>query len=343
MTRQVLLRDRSVGFTVEDGETLLAAGLRQHLALPFGCQSGGCASCRVRLLAGEVEYPIAPPALSPAEIDAGYILMCLARARTDLQIELHQPPQLDELRPQKLPCRVIGKRMLAHDVIGLDIRLPRGKPFRYLPGQYIDFLLEDGRRRSFSVANAPAADLSAGQLELHLRVTPQGRFARWVLEEMPERAILHFEGPLGAFYVREDTQRPMVFVAGGTGFAPIKAMIERLVALGSPRPLHLFWGARAQRDLYLDELARSWGAAHPSVRYSPVLSEPGADWSGERGLVHEAVLRAYPDLSAHEVYLSGPPAMVRAGKSACVAAGLNPDHLYYDSFDYAFETWPSLG
>lgn len=338
MSHTVKLADRPVSFAITEDETVLAAGLRQHLALPFGCQSGGCASCRVRMLSGQVRYPVEPAALSPAEKAAGYILMCQARAETDLLLELHQPARLEELRPRVLPCRVTSKTLLAHDVIGLRLKLPRDARFRHLPGQYLDFLLEDGRRRSFSIASVPNGDW----LELHLRITPQGRFAHWVLHEMPDRAILRFEGPLGAFYVRDDSTRPVLFMAGGTGFAPIHAMIEDLLQHGSTRPLHLFWGARQQRDLYLDEEVRRWTQRHASLRYTPVLSEPEAGWTGASGFVHEELLRAYPDLSAHEVYMSGPPVMVRAGKLAFAAAGLDADHLFYDSFDYAHETWPAM-
>lgn len=333
------LAGRESRFTVDEGETILAAGLRQQFMLPFGCQSGGCGSCRVRLLQGEVEHRLPPPALSAAEIDAGYILMCLAQPTSDLTIDLHQPPQLESLRPRQLPCRALSREMLADDVIRFVVKLPKGERFDYLPGQYIDFLLEDGRRRSFSLANAPNGET----LEMHLRITPGGRFARWVQQEMPDRAILRFEGPLGAFYIREDSQRPLLMMAGGTGFAPLKAMLEGLFAAGLKRPLHLFWGARSRADLYLHALAEQWTTQHPLFRYTPVLSEPDADWRGETGFVHEAVLRAHPRLDGHEAYLSGPPAMVRAGKDAFVAAGLDADHLHYDSFDYAFETWPRQG
>lgn len=336
---QVYLADRPVSFEAAEGETVLKAGLRQHLALPFGCQSGGCGSCRVRLLKGEVAYPFDPPALSKAEVEAGYILMCLAQPKTDLTLELHQPATLDQLRPQQLPCRVIAKDMLAHDVIGLKLKLPKGRDFRWLPGQYIDILLDDGRRRSFSLASAPNGET----FDLHLRVTPQGRFTHWVLNEMPDKAILQFEGPLGAFYVREDSDRPMLFMGGGTGIAPIKAMIEDLVARGTQRPMHLYWGVRSQRDLYLTQWIAGWQEQHPALKYTPVLSEPDEGWTGERGFVHEALLRDYPALDGREVYISGPPVMVRSGKNAFIAAGLDADHLFYDSFDYAFETWPKLG
>ncbi|MFA5941244.1 MAG: 2Fe-2S iron-sulfur cluster-binding protein [Sinimarinibacterium sp.] len=340
MSRRVYLEGRPQSFEVEAGETVLQAGLRHHLALPFGCQSGGCASCRVRVLRGSVEYPFPPPALSAGEIDAGYILMCLARPSSDLVIDLHQPAELDAMRPRKLPCRVQSRQWLAHDVLGLTLKLPRDSGFRYLPGQYIDLLLDDGKRRSFSIASAPGGDT----LDLHIRVTPGGKFAHWAAHEMPERAILRFEGPFGAFYLRDDSQRPIVMMAGGTGIAPIHAMLQDILARPSfTRPLHLFWGVRAQRDLYLDARLRQWAAEHAGFRYEPVLSEPDAGWSGATGFVHEALLRQYPDLHGHEAYLSGPPLMVRAGKDAFITAGVDADHLFYDAFDYAFETWPALG
>lgn len=360
MTLSVHLARSDRRFTVEPGETILAAGLRQRLALPFGCRSGGCGSCRVRLESGRVEYPAAfaagPPALSDAEIKAGYILMCLARPKTDLELELYQPEGLDQMLPRTLTVRVAGHRALSHDVIELRVKLPKGEPFRFLPGQYVDFLLADGprpfesgsgaarqgphKRRSFSIANTDAGGL---MLEFHLRVTQGGIFSHYVQDQMPERTLLRFEGPLGAFYLRENSERPALLMAGGTGFAPIKAMLERQFQRGLARPFHLFWGARAQRDIYLDSLARQWVQQHANFRYTPVLSEPDAGWRGERGLVHEALLRAYPELAGHEVYMAGPPAMIHAGKLNFVKAGLDADHLFYDSFDYAFETWPGLG
>lgn len=336
MAHHVHLARSRLRFDVEPGETVLAAGLRQGLALPFGCQGGTCASCRVRLLEGRVEHAPDTRALSQAERDAGYVLMCQARPLSDLELQLHQPERLEQLRPRQLPVRLLERRMLSHDVVGLSVQLPRGEPFLYLPGQYVDFLLADGRRRSFSIANAPTP---AGTLEFHLRVTPQGWFAHHAQEQLAAKAILRIEGPLGAFYLREDSTRPVVMMAGGTGFAPLKAMLEQQFRAGLARPFHLFWGARSRRDLYLHALAEDWARQHPWLRYTPVLSEPDADWRGERGFVHEAVLRHHPDLHGQEIYMAGPPVMVHAGKQAFVQAGLDADHLYYDSFDYAFETW----
>ncbi|MEK6807063.1 MAG: 2Fe-2S iron-sulfur cluster-binding protein [Pseudomonadota bacterium] len=338
MSHQIHLAHSDIRFDAAENETVLAAGLRQGLALPFGCQSGGCGSCRVRCISGHVHHIQEPLALSEAELDAGYLLMCLAQPRSNLELDLYQPARLEELRPHQLPARVIEKRLLAHDVISLSLQLPKEPAFKYLPGQYVDFLLADGRRRSFSIANAGGTQ--SLQLDFHLRITPDGRFAHYVQNDMPGRTVLHLEGPLGAFYLREDSQRPVLMMAGGTGFAPIQAMLESAFASGTTRTFHLFWGARAERDLYLDTRAREWARLHKNFSYTPVLSAPDAGWVGERGLVHETLLKSYPDLAGHEIYIAGPPVMVHAAKHAFTEAGLDADHLFYDSFDYAFETWP---
>lgn len=326
-------------FSADAGETLLDAGLAAGLPLPYGCTSGSCGACRVRLDGGRIEHRAPPRALSAAERDAGYVLMCLAEPRSDLRLALHTPPDVAGLRPAIWPCRVAERRWLADDVIGLWLKLPRGdSAFRFLPGQYIDFLLDDGRRRSFSLAGTSPD----GLLELHLRVVPGGRFANWVAHEMPERAMLRFQGPLGAFYLRDDA-RPAIFIAGGTGFSPIKAIIEAALAAGDTRPMHLYWGARRRADLYMHDSVQAWQAAHPQLRYTPVLAEPDAGWQGAVGQPLALVATDYPDLGGHALYMSGPPAMVRAGKAMATAAGLDADHLYYDSFEDAHTTWPELG
>lgn len=326
---------------VESEETLLAAGLRQGLALPYGCQSGRCGSCRARLLSGNVESPPSAEAgLSAAERAAGYVLLCQARAQSDIELQMHQPAGGEGRRPRTITARVAGKRALADDVMELSLQLPNGIPFEYLPGQYVDFLLDDGRRRSFSIATAAAVN---GQLKFHLRVTPGGTFAGFVRDRLPPKSLLRFEGPLGAFYRRADLRLPMLLMAGGTGFAPIRAIIESALESPEQPPMHLYWGARTKADLYQNDLALNWAERHPDFRYTPVLSEPDSKWTGERGLVHETLLRENRRLDGHAVYLAGPPAMVHAGRKEFLAAELDPDHLFYDSFDYAFETWPALG
>lgn len=339
------LQGRSAPFAVAAGESILDAGLAHKLMLPHGCQSGSCASCRVRLLQGEVRYPFDPPGLSAAEIEAGFILMCLARPASDLLIELDQPADAATLRPQQLPCRVQSRRWLSHDVLGLTLKLPRRNPgdpaFRYLPGQYIDLLLDGGHRRSFSMANAPNGE----SLELQIRVTAAGRFANWAAHEMPERAILQFEGPLGAFYLREPSTRPLLMLAGGTGIAPLLAMLEQLLRDALTRPLWLYWGVRTAADLYLHERLMQWTTQHAGFHYRPVLSAPSADDLAANihalGWAHEQPLLEHSDLRSFDAYVSGPPPMVQAAKSAFASAGLPATQLYYDSFEDAHATWPA--
>jgi len=238
---------------------------------------------------------------------------------------------------RNLPCRVVHKRELSHDVIGLELMLPASERLQYLPGQYVDVLLRDGRRRAFSLANAPRED---DRLELQIRHVPGGTFSEYAFHHLKERALLRLRGPLGSFYLRKKDGGPIILMAGGTGFAPIKAIVEEALASGFPGKMHIYWGVRARRDLYLHDALGDWAAAHEGVEYVPVLSEPLAEdaWSGRRGFVHEAVLEDFSDLSPFTVYASGPPIMVRAGREGFLARGLDPARFHSDSFDYAYET-----
>ena len=241
-----------------------------------------------------------------------------------------------DIKARNLPCRVAKLERLSHDVIRLYLKLPETERLQFLAGQYVDILLRGGHRRAFSLANAPHDDR---YLELHVRHVQGGSFTDFVFSQMKEKALLRIEGPLGSFFLREDSRRPMIFVAGGTGFAPIKGIIEHALAEGVTRPMHLYWGVRARRDLYLHSLPRSWAEQHPQISYVPVLSEPEAEdqWSGATGLVHEAVLTDFADLSPYEVYTSGPPSMVAAVRQAFPSHGLDPKHLFSDSFEFAHE------
>ena len=219
------------------------------------------------------------------------------------------------------------------------LQLPKARTFDYLPGQYVDILLRDGRRRSFSIASPPSPD---NRIEMQLRHVPGGSFVSYVINEMPDCSVLRIQGPLGGFYLRDAPERPAIFIAGGTGFAPVRAMLMEALARGESKPLHLYWGVRAARDLYEDALARSWAQEHPNLRYTPVLSEPAAgdDWQGATGFVHEQVIRDFPDCSGCDVYLSGPPVLVNAAKRDLADRGLKPERTFYDAFEYAFVTWP---
>ncbi|MBD3619472.1 MAG: CDP-6-deoxy-delta-3,4-glucoseen reductase [Chromatiales bacterium] len=322
-------------FTCEDDETVLDAALRQGYALPYGCRNGACGSCLGRLLQGEVDYgAVKPPAINEKEIAEGKALFCQALPLSDLEIEVREIGAAKDIVIKTLPVRVIGLNRLNHDVMEMRLKLPATERLQFLAGQYIDILLKDGRRRSFSLANAPHQD---EYLELHLRHVPGGDFTDHVFNEMKEKALLRIEGPLGSFFLREDSERPVILVAGGTGFAPIKGIIEHAIAHGDTRPMILYWGARAREDLYLNDLAQDWADAHANISYVPVLSEPGADdaWEGRSGFVHEAVVADHPDLAGFDVYMAGPPPMIQAARAAFGERGLPDEQLYYDSFDYS--------
>ena len=323
---------------VKPEESVLEAALRQGVALPYGCRNGACRSCRARILDGAVHYPDGPPkALQPSDRDDGFVFLCAAHLRAGARIEVEEIDADRDIVVRTLLCRLVEKEILAHDVVALRLRLQEGERLRFLAGQYVDVVLRDGRRRAFSLASPPDGE---SLYELQIRHVPGGEFSGYAFEHLKPRAILRLLGPLGSFYLRKTPPRPAVLMAGGTGFAPIKSIIEDALNDGFAEPMHLYWGARARRDLYHDALARRWAREHGNFHYTPVLSEPTAqcEWRGRTGFVHEAVLGDFPDLSGWGAYLSGPPAMVSAARRTLVAQGLDPTCLHSDSFDYAFET-----
>ena len=338
-------------FLAETNETVLAAALRQGHALAYSCRNGSCATCKSRLISGSVDYgSYDEAALSTEEKASGKVLLCQAVPRSDLVVEARELAAASHIPIRLLPARVAQLERAAEDVMIVRLKLAAGTRLEFLAGQYIDILLKENKRRSFSLANAPQHDEF---LELHIRHVPNGFFTTQVFTSLKERDLLRFQGPLGTFFLRTDDpgrasaargrtpgaaeDRPIILVAGGTGFAPMKSIIEDALARGDSRPMHLYWGVRARGDLYRHALAESWQASRPGFRYTPVLSEPAAEdqWSGRRGWVHEAVIADYPDLSGAEVYASGPPAMIHALKKAVREHGLPDDQLYYDSFEYA--------
>ncbi len=332
MTYQVTLRGSGKQFQVPADKNVLEAALGQGLVLPYSCRVGSCGTCKARLLGGRVDYgKYEPSAMTEQEQKQGYVLLCQAHALTDLLIEAREVVAAEAVEIKLLPARVIKLERLCHDVMGLTLKLPSNQQFNYLPGQYVDILLRDGRRRSFSIANLPGT----GELQFHIRRVPNGFYTNHIFTTMKERDLLRLQGPLGTFFLREDSDRPMIFMAGGTGFAPIKAIIENTLALGLARPLYLYWGARAARDLYMDEFARTWAQSHAHIQYTPVLSDADKDWSGRSGWVHKAVLADHPDLSNFDVYASGPPPMIEAARDAFIQAGLSTDNLFFDSFEFA--------
>jgi CDP-4-dehydro-6-deoxyglucose reductase len=322
---------------VEEGETILDAALRAGLNLPHSCKGGHCSSCRARLREGRILYPRGRPlGLMEDEERAGYALLCQAHAADpDLAIEVREiRPPLPEVMVKSLPCRIERMHRLAPDVMAVFLRLPANEEFHFVAGQYLDIMLPQNRRRSFSIASVPGRD---ELIELHIRRVASGEFTQQLFAGMREKTLLRIEGPLGQFWFRRESSRPALLIGGGTGYAPLRSMLRDLLAVGDRRPLHLYWGARTREDLYEDEEVRAFCAAHPNLRYTPVLSDPQPDdrWTGRRGMVHAAALEDHPRLHQLDVYASGPPAMVEAVRHEFTARGLPAQQLFFDSFDYA--------
>jgi CDP-4-dehydro-6-deoxyglucose reductase len=330
---EVRLEPSGHTFTVAPGETILEAALRQGIGLPYGCRNGACGACKGVLKSGMLEYgEYQERALHPHEKAAGKALTCCTRPLTDIVFEVREVSGAKDLVIRTMPARVEKVDKPAEDVAVLSLKLPAGERLQFLAGQYIDILLKDGKRRSFSMANAPHDDRF---LQLHVRKSPNGAFSSFVFEQMKERAILRFEGPLGTFYLREDSDKPILFVAGGTGFAPIKAMIEHCFHAGIDREMVLYWGARSLKDLYMGALPGRWQQEHPNFTYIPVLSDPLPEdgWSGRTGLVHQAVLDDFADLSGYEVYACGAAGMTDLARKTFVEErGLPEDEFYCDAF-----------
>ncbi|HQR51151.1 MAG TPA: CDP-6-deoxy-delta-3,4-glucoseen reductase [Methylophilaceae bacterium] len=334
MSFQVTIQPSGHQFSIQDDETVLSAALDAGFNLPYGCRNGACGACKGKVLDGVIDYgDYQTHALSQQEKDDGKALFCCATPQTDLVIECREISVGGAIRARIMPCRVQKLEHVAHDVIVMWLKLPANERLQFLAGQYIEFLLKDGKRRAFSLANAPHND---DLLELHLRLIPGGQFTEYVFNEMQEKTILRLEGPLGSFYLREDSDKPVIFIAGGTGFAPIKGIIEHALHLKLQRDMRLYRGSLALRDLYLPELAPHWQAER-GIAYVPVLSDPRPedDWSGRTGLVHKAVLEDIADLSGYQVYCCGAPAMVEAAHKDFVAAGLPEDEFFSDAFTFA--------
>lgn len=339
MSHEISIKPSGHSFVCTDGDTILAAALAADLMLPYGCRNGACGSCKGKVLAGDFDYgPAQSSALSDQERALGLALLCCAKPHSDLVIEVKEVRRGSDIPIKRLPCRIESITKPAPDVAIVRLKLPANERLQYLPGQYIDFLLKDGRRRSFSLATPPGDDAF---LELHIRHLPGGLFTDQLFKEFKGREILRFEGPFGSFYLREEARKPIVFVGGGTGFAPIKAMIEHALAHRDARPMTLYWGVRAKRDLYLPDLPAQWHLTNPGFHFVPVLSEPAAgdDWTGRVGLVHQAVLDDFADLSGYQVYACGGPAMIDAARLAFTTArGLPSDEFFADSFTLAAAT-----
>jgi len=336
MTYHVNVQPSGHSFEIEENEFILDAALRQGVSFPYGCRSGACGTCLGNVISGEIEYPDGlPVTIMEHEHKQGKAVFCVSVAKSDLTLEVKEVSNEDDIEIKTLPARVSSLRKLSEDVMEMTLKLPETERLAFRAGQYIEIILRDKSRRAFSIANSPSND---EVLELHLRHIEGGKFTDHVFNEMKEKALLRFEGPFGHFYIRDNSNRPLILIAGGTGFAPIKAMLEQLIEESDTRPVHFYWGVRTKSDLYRNDLAEKWAFQHKHIHYTPVLSEvqeDNKDWQGRTGFVHTAVMDDFDDLSGFDVYMAGPPIMIEAAKEGFTKQGLPEDQLFSDSFDFA--------
>ena len=332
MRHRVEIKPSEHQFYVESNETVLDAALRQGVNLCYGCRNGACGACMGKVLQGELHYDEDPIALSDDDKENNMALFCAAMPNSDLTIEVEELDLDSVIEIKTLPCRVHKMNRLADDVMQLFIKLPSSERLQFLAGQYIDILLEDGRHRSFSIANAPHNDEF---LELHLRLIEDGLFTPKVFNSMQEKDLLRIEGPHGSFFYHEDSEREIILMAGGTGFAPIKGIMEHLIEEKVTRPVHLYWGARSEADLYLKEMAETWAEQNENIKFIPVLSAADSHWTGHTGYVHQTVLADFDDLSTFDIYVCGPPEMIVAARKEFQTKGMGVASFHFDSFDFA--------
>jgi len=327
MTFQTTIQPSGYHFPIEEHETILEAALKHGYTLPYSCREGACGVCKGKITEGQVDHGnYLGSALTDMDKAAGMTLFCCARPKSDLVVECPTAGKIGDIPVRILPCRVRKMTRLADDVMALQLELPMGERLCFAAGQYISLLPKDQKPRNFSLANAPH---NGEFLELHIRKVEGGAFTQYVFNEMKERDILRFKGPLGEFRLCEDTDKPVIFVADGTGFAPVKSMIEHALNIGLQRSMHLYWGGRRPADLYMLEEARQWESS--GIKFTPVLSAalPEDDWQGRTGLVHQAVLNDFNDLSAHEIYACGTPSMVEAARRDFTAQRGLPDASFF--------------
>ncbi len=317
-------------FPIDADETVLEAALEHGYVLPYSCRNGACGVCKGKILEGSVDYgnPQAY-ALTEEEKSAGMVLFCCAKPLSDLVIESHEVSRVQDIPVKMLPCRVEKMVKVADDVMVIFLKLPTNERLQFLAGQYIDILQKDDKPRSFSLANAPHDD---ALLELHVRNIAGGTFTHHVFNTMKERDILRLKGPLGTFFLREDSDKPIVFVASGTGFAPVKAIIEHAIHIGFKREMHFYWGVRKASDLYMPDKIKGWEAN--GIKFTAVVSDE--QWSGRTGFVHQVVLEDFRDLSGYAVYACGAPLMVEAAhRDFTTQRGLPNDAFFSDAFTFA--------
>ena len=329
MTFKTTILPSNHSFEIKAEETIIEAALAHGYTLPHSCRNGACGVCKGKIVQGSVDYgEYQSYALTDEEKKAGLALFCQAKPKSDLVIESQEVTTGSDIQVKTLPCRVQRMEKVVDDVMVLYLKLPANEYLQFVAGQYIDILQKEGKPRSFSLANAPHDDEF---LQLHVRNISGGAFTNHVFNEMKERDILRIKGPLGTFFLREDSTKPIIFIASGTGFAPIKAVIEHAIHIGMKRPMHFYWGARKQTDFYMLDKVKTW--ENYGIKFTPVVSDEA--WSGRTGFVHQAVVDDYADLSGHQVYACGAPVVVEAAHTDLTGkCKLSNSEFFSDAFTF---------
>lgn len=329
---QITVSPSQTQFAAEDSETILSAAIRQGINLPHSCQSGVCGSCAATVVSGDVvqsaEYD--DYVLTEEEIAAGTVLLCCTQARGDVAIEMPSYAGCKALTVRTLPARIADIETRG-DMAVLTIALPKAPPFVFHSGQYMEILLKDGSR-SYSIANAPH---ESGSLEFHIRLREGGLFSPQLFDgRLKKGSIIRVRGPLGSFYLNEDgAHKPLLLLATGTGFAPIKSILQYLAHTQPDRRVHVYHGARTAAGLYDEAALQQLLAQLPNARYTPVLSNPDEGWAGTTGRITEHILKDYKDLSDYEVYACGSTGMVLDCKTALTTQAKLPTNAYFsDAF-----------
>ncbi|MBR1269355.1 pyridoxamine 5'-phosphate oxidase family protein [Bradyrhizobium sp. AUGA SZCCT0222] len=305
-------------------QTLLASALDNGIEFPFGCASGGCATCKTRLVTGDVEMlAYEKRALSDEERAGGWILACRAQPRADCEVAFVK------LRPEsKVLGTIVAQSKLTHDITRLLIRLEKRAEFKFKSGQFIMLKLPDLPEREYSLANQPDDEL----LELNVRAMTPGLVSRTISRENLLDTEVEIRGPFGIAHFREDEKRPIYAFAGGSGLAPVKSIVDRSLRLGSNGPITLCFGVRDERDLYYVDHFEKCAREHPNFSFFPVLSAATGTTSRLVGSVADIIAKMAPDLTQATIYIAGPPAMVDSCRRAAMMLGANETRVLADAF-----------
>ncbi len=324
-------------FRTNGDSAILDDALIHGVNFPYGCQKGFCGKCKATIIEGEVTYEgDVPNGITPEEVADGMALLCQCHAKSDVALVVDELDSVADIEIRTLPCKVQSIKHLNHDVTQIFLKIPNAESLQYLAGQYIDLHHPDFEPRAFSIAHAPSND---GLIELHVRLIEGGKFTNFIFNQLKEKSLLQLEGPKGDFFFREESKKPVILMAGGTGFAPVKSIVEHAIATKLNREIYLYWGVRDALDLYMD-LPQQWADEYDNIHFVPILSQPNEKWQGRKGLVHEGILEDFEDLTGYEVYACGPPEMVKSAAKSFVEQGMIQDNFFSDAFVFAFTKSP---